>query len=172
MGLIFLLFLYTFFWAITLPVLLPSIQLLYFAPLLLISLHYLSTIQSLWLAMAAGLLIDLLSTHTHFGLHAATYCLTLFCMKSFRPYFFDDSLITLSVITFLFSALANSVFCFLMLVFGQSTAFNWHVMLYMLFEMPFYGAIYAFIAFSLPGLLLPKRRMRRTRVLFSKADDL
>ncbi len=164
------LFFYTIFLATSLPILIPSIQIFYFIPLLLLSLNFCTLVGSLWLALFTGCFIDLLSANTHFGIHALTYCVCIYSIRAMKPYFFEDSILTLPTMTFLFTVNVNLMYSLLSSGFGPGTYNSWQSIVPTFIGVPLIQAFYALIAFSLPGLLLPKRRMRKTRVLFSKAD--
>ena len=69
------------------PLVLPKLHLFYFAPYLVLSLNPFSRYQLLWRALLSGLILDLLSSGTFFGLTPLNYCLICWLLYGQTPTF-------------------------------------------------------------------------------------
>jgi rod shape-determining protein MreD len=163
---ILFLFFYALAIAITFPTLFPQLRLMFFAPFLVFVFYHKNKILSLWISLLCGLIVDLLSAQTRLGFYALNYCLTTSILYSQKRNFFEDSLMTLPVMTFFFSFLSTFIQFCLLYIFGQGLLLSWEWVNNDLLWMPFKDALYAGIAFSLPALFFPKLPKRRT-ILFT-----
>lgn len=164
-------FIYSLFITVCLPPLFPHLKLMFFAPFLIFVFYHQCQISALWLALAAGLIIDLLSANTRLGFYALTYCLTTWILYKQKQHFFADSLSTLPIMTFLFASLSTTIQVGLLSVFGQSIELSGNWILNDLLWLPLQDALYAGIAFTIPCLFLPKTQRRQTLV-FSPKEGL
>jgi hypothetical protein len=147
----------------------PSLNLAFLVPLIVFCYYRTSFARSLWIALACGLLIDLLSSDGRMGLFALNYSLTTACLYHRQKHFFEESISTLPLMTIFFSLL--SALIHLPLLFGLESgvpfSFPWIITDILL--MPFVDGIYAFFWFSLPLLILNRKptpqpsRFRLTR---------
>jgi len=125
-----------------------SFHLFYFAPVIAITIHRYSLLQSLWIATLIGLGSDLLSFDTHFGLYALLTALSTLFAYRFRRWFYEERLFSLP----LFTGLISSIFFLLKSLF-LIRAPLW---------MPFADAAYAFLWFTCPLFvytLITRRRL-------------
>lgn len=76
--------------ALGLPVLFPLTRLTFFAPFLIIAYYKASLKKCLWVALLCGVIVDLLSSYTRFGLYSVDYCLTTALLYPQRRNFFAD----------------------------------------------------------------------------------
>jgi rod shape-determining protein MreD len=145
----------TAFWisalsALLMPLYAPQLHVLYFAPYLVFCFYRFSRYQLLWKAAGCGLILDLLSSGSFFGLTAVNYCLTCWLLYGQTRNFFEDKITTLPLMTFLFSFISTgsatilSFFC----NSGYSFSFSWVVT--DLIAMPLVDALYALLFYSLP----------------------
>ncbi len=122
--------------------------LFYFAPPLLLALYSYPLSRSLWIALASGLWIDLLSGGSPLGFYPTLYILSLMAIYPLKKYFFLEKWTTLPLLTFLFSLLVTSLHtCF---TTPYPISLDWLVTDFLL--MPLADAVYAF-TISLPGFL-------------------
>lgn len=155
----------TLFFSVAMPVLLPQWRLNYFAPFIII-LYYKKTYQMcLWGSFLCGLVIDLLSADLRIGLHALDYCVTTAILYRHRTHFFADSLTTLPLMIFLFSVIATAVQLILINVFEHSAEVSWQWVLTDLLYLPLFDALYGFVLFILPAVVVG-RSPRRGRDYF------
>lgn len=155
LSLVFVLFL-----TLSIPTLFPHMRLLFFAPFLIIVYYKKSFLASLWTSLFCGLFLDLLSSHTHLGFHATSYCLSTALLYSQRRNFFADSLSTLPLMTYFFSSIATLFQMGLMHFFEQRIQFSWEWVMTDLVYMPGLDALYAFACFILPARCFGKRPRR------------
>lgn len=154
-------FLYTLFLALSLPTLLPQLHIFYFAPLIVISFYHIPKLSALRVALLCGWIVDLLSASTPFGFYALVYTIVAFLLYPMRLYFFEDSLSTWPIMTALFSVGVAIVSVCVAWILGEGIALSWGWFRADLFGMPLVDAAYAFVAFTLPAWLLPRRHTRR-----------
>lgn len=150
----------TFAGALCLPVLLPSWHLMVFSPLLVILFYQKTYLTCLWWSILCGAFLDLLSTNNQFGIYAVAYGLTTLLLYSQRGNFFADSITTLPLMTFFYSALSTLLQCLLMYIFERNNVFSWDWALTDLLYMPALDAVYGFTCFIVPALFFKKRARR------------
>lgn len=161
-------FFYTLTLALALPVFLPQFHLMYFAPFLVASFYRNSKIQSLWLAVFCGFMIDLFSAQTRLGFYALTYFFTVELLYAQQRHFFEDRLSTLPIMTFLFTLLSTLIQVSLLYVFDTGIILSGEWMRNDLILNPLYDAIYAVLAFTLPTSLFFRRKYRPSSMLHLK----
>ena len=145
-----LLFIYTLTLAFTLPAFFPGLHLLYFAPFLAASFYRQNKFTCLWLAILCGLLLDLFSSQTRLGFYALSYFLTVEFLYKQQRHFFEDSMTTLPLMTFLLSTTVTLIQVFLLYIFDQGIPLSWEWFVNDLFWNPLYDTIFATIAFTIP----------------------
>lgn len=96
--------------------LMPEMPLMAFSPFLALAFLRLSLIKSLWLALAAGLCLDLLSSGDRLGAFILAYLFTTLLLHRLRKHFFEDQIVafslycaSISALTTLWLALVSSV---------------------------------------------------------------
>ena len=137
-----------------LPVLSTDLRLLFFAPFLVILYYQKSYVTCLWGALFCGLVLDLTSSQMRIGFYAINYCLTTWLLYGQKCHFFSDSLVTLPLMTFLFSLISTLIGFMFMNAFVDRVLVSWEWVLTDLVAMPVLDATYAFIFFVLPLLFL------------------
>jgi rod shape-determining protein MreD len=112
--------------------------------------------------LICGLILDLLASHTPFGMHALNFTLTSFFLYRIKQNFFEDSLATLSIMTFFFSVVSTGIqlIQFYLIGKGLILTFDWFVS--DLIIMPAFDALYALISFTLPALFFSKPQKHGT----------
>lgn len=141
----------------------PEIHILYFAPYLVLSFYKNSRFASLWRAIGCGIIVDLLSSHPHFGLTALNYCLVSWILYGQRWNFFDDKPSTLPLMTLFFSVLSSLTGLILSFFFEGPFPLSLNWVATDLIGMPLFDAAYAFL-FSLPfQLTYQLRKIIRAR---------
>lgn len=159
-------FAYTLLITLLISPLIPNLRLMFFAPFLAFTFYHKGKVACLWLAFVCGMVIDLLSAQTRLGIIALNYCLTSEILYSQKRHFFEDSLSTLPIMTFLFVFISLLIQIGLLYLLGQGMLLSWESTISDLLWIPLCNAFYAGLAFTLPTLCLPKAAIRRT-VLFS-----
>jgi rod shape-determining protein MreD len=155
---------FLFVWSLLLtlifPVLFPAARLHFFAPFLIVACYQRTLSYCLWLAFMCGVLLDLLSSYVHFGLHAFDFCLALAIVYTQRRNFFADSLTTLPLMTFFFSVVSTLIMALLLNNIEMQHIFSQKWLFTDLFIMPVIDSLYAFVCFVLPSLLFGKQRRK------------
>lgn len=142
------------------PVLFPSWRLMAFAPCLIIIYYQKSYLKSLWIAALCGTLLDLLSSHTHLGMYAVSFCLTTAVLYGQQRNYFADSLSTLPLMTFYFSVLSTGIQAVMLYAFQNENIFSWSWAATDLLALPILDSTYAYVCFLLPAVCFGKPRRR------------
>lgn len=146
-----------------LPVRWPAVKIYFFAPLLIITYYQYSLLGCLWIALACGTLIDLLSVHAFSGLNALVYSAATYLFYPQRKHFFADRASTLPLMTFLFSMTAGSLLLLCASLLEGKQLFSWRLAIADLIVMPALDALYALVCFVLPMQLLKQLKGGRKR---------
>lgn len=145
---------------VAIPSVFPTFRLMFFVPFLVIAMYQNSRITSLWLAFACGMILDLLSSSARLGIYALSFCLTMFMIYPQRKNFFADSLSTLPIMTFAFSATSTTLLACILYIIDMHNIFSWPWFFSDIIIMPAADAAYAFALFILPAMLTGKRIRR------------
>ncbi|MCB1180775.1 MAG: mreD [Chlamydiia bacterium] len=146
------------------PIYFPRLKLLFFAPYLILVMYKMDFFSLLVRASFAGIIMDLFSAHSFFGLSSLLHLFTAMIVYTMRLNFFEDKLTTLPIMTFIFSVLFSLLELFFYPLLGGSISINFRWILSDLFCMPFADAILALFVFSLPFQLTKAlSKMFRTR---------
>jgi len=139
------------------PPLIPSLKLFYFIPFLIRCIYLKKLGTCLWIACGVGLILDLFSANSRFGLFSANYVLTTYMLYGQKRNFFEDSWSTLPFMTFVFSVLSTLVQILLLLVVDQHIIpLSLHFVFSDLIVMPLLDAVFAFCLFTLPHIFFGK----------------
>jgi rod shape-determining protein MreD len=138
------------FFSIFGSIFIPDVRLMAFAPFLAISFQRLSLIKSLWLSLACGLSIDIISSQLHFGLYSVCYLLTSALCYHQKKHFFEEKPIALSLYTALISASSSLILLVLSALFDKQLYFSLELILSECLVTPVLDAAYAFAWFTIP----------------------
>lgn len=166
----FFVFLYALLPVLTFPIFFPYWRLTFFAPFLILAYYKKTYISCLWLSILCGLIIDLLSAHTPLGIHSINYCLTTWLLYKQKHHFFEDSLTTLPILAFLFSAFSTLLQSPLMDFIGHPSLISWSWFKIDLIKMSLWDAFYAFVCFTIPSLFLPRAPRQRNAFFLHKIE--
>lgn len=147
---------------ILMPVVTPSVRLMYFAPFLILLFYQKSLSYCLWISFFCGFIIDLLSVQPPFGFYACNYTLATAIIYNQKRNFFADHLSTLPIMTFLYSCIATLLEVIFINVFGMRISLGLHWIFSDLLVMPACDALFAFVWFILMPMSLKKKSNRRT----------
>lgn len=145
---------------VAIPSIEPTLRLLFFAPFLIIAIYQTPLKIALWLALACGLILDLLSSSPRLGIYSMSFCLAMLLVYPQRKNFFADSLSTLPIMTFVFSAVATFILACLLYIIDMHNVFSWQWFFTDVLVMPAADALFAFALFILPALAMGKRIRR------------
>lgn len=141
------------------PFVLFPARLFYFAPFLVISYYQSGYAASIWTSLFCGLVVDLFSD-LPFGINALAYCLSTFVLYRRKRNFFPDSAMTLSIVTFLFAVITTVSLWMILYLLGGKEGVTLKSLFSDFIVMPFYDALYAFVCFTLPIMILGKPHRR------------
>ncbi len=153
---LFLAFLAAFASAVILPAWFPSWKLTFFAPFIIITYYKKPFSTCLWLSLLSGVTIDLLSGQRHLGLHAFNYCLTTTVLYSQKNNFFEDSLSTIPIMTFIFALISTIFLLPLYALFEKGLPLTKEWLLTDLLVFPLLDAVYGLAVFGLIPIFLPR----------------
>lgn len=162
-----LLFFFSLFSFLIFPVIWPTARFFFFVPFLVVSFYQSSYLQSLWLSLFCGIIVDMFSVHAFFGWNAFTYMLTTAILYPKRCYFFADRLTTLPLMTFFFSSIITLFLIFGAEILEGQKLLSWKFVYTDLIVMPIFDALYAFawvvLPLSLSRLIRFRARQFRAR---------
>jgi cell shape-determining protein MreD len=138
------------------PVVFPTLKLVFLAPFLIVLLYKKPLITCLWGSLICGLILDILSPHTRLGLYSMNFTLTTGILYAQRRHFFADKASTLPIMTFFFSVISTVIQGVLLNTFEGPFQISWGWLFSDLIVMPLMDASYAFLIFILPYLLFGK----------------
>lgn len=154
-------FLYSLFLCLLFPLFFPSSQLPLFAPFLVLCYYKRPLLACLWWSFACGVISDLFSAHSPFGIHAINFCVATLLLYRTQYYFFEDGRISLPLMTAIFSCVFLLLQTGLLMLAGDSIVISWEWAADALVQVPLQGALFAALAYSLPAYLLAHLRRRR-----------
>jgi rod shape-determining protein MreD len=158
---------YAFILSVILPILTPHLRILYFAPVLALSIQRKNLTACLGLSIICGLTTDIFASQTRLGIYALNYCLTTWCLYQQKNLLFEENFFTISLRTFLFSLISRIIHIGLLYLLGQGLWPSIEWMIEDILLAPLQDSIYAGVAFVLPTLFLPKKRIRARPSTFS-----
>ncbi len=146
--------------ALTLPLLLFPWPLAPLTPLLALAISTLNLPRTLYLALAAGLLLDL-SADTHFGLHPLAYALTATALYPYRHHIVANRWYTLPILTAITSSLSTFLLFLLLNLFNQGFPLTLPFIATDLLLLPLADALTCLALVTLPLALLFKKPWRQ-----------
>ncbi len=126
----------------------PKLNIIAFAPLLVIFYLYTPFFVSIWVAMICGVFIDLISS-TPFGLNSLNYAITTFLVFRYRR-FFNDKPLNISIYTALTSCVISLISIILLALISKGISICLLSIITDIIIMPIVDGIYAFIWFAIP----------------------
>lgn len=157
---LWIVFLISLLLTIWLPTVLPEVRLYFFAPYLVILLYKRPFIKCLWGALACGLIVDLLSSFQHLGLHSLNYVVSMSIIYRQRRHFFADSPTTLPIMVYLFSVISTAIQLPLLYVFEHKLPITSEWIRTDLLFMPVLDAAVAFALYIFPFWIFGKRLLK------------
>jgi len=168
---LFLMFIYSFFLMLFLPIFLPTLKIIYFAPFLIFTFYRNSKKNCLWLALICGFILDLFTIKMHFGIYALNYTLTVYLLFNLKNFFFEDSLTTLPIMLLIFTYTSVFVQLILLNILTSESLISWGWFTTELIISPIYNLLYGVIAFALLFFFLPNK-LKKTPVLVKFKEKL
>ena len=136
-------------------ILFPSLALLPFAPFVALSLMRTSFEKSLWLALFAGVWMDLISNDP-IGVHALNYTLVAALLHRFKRHFLPEEPLHFSLFTAIFSACSTLLQLMLLFLFDRRVPLQGSWVLTAVVGMPIIDGFFAFCWISTPIFLFEK----------------
>jgi hypothetical protein len=141
----------------------PFLRLTFLAPLLVLLFYRLSWYLIAWVAVGAGVLMDLLSADGQFGLYALIYTLTASLLYPLKHHFFEEKLTTLPLLSSFFGLLSSLLFSIVGSLFERPLTLSWQWIVTDLFLLPIADGCYAFVWVLLPLFYLSKYTAKEPR---------
>jgi rod shape-determining protein MreD len=140
---------------------LPDYRLAYFVPLLIVSFYYFSKTPCLWISLGIGLCFDLISSQYHFGIYGLTFTVTSWFLYDKKPIFIEESIFSLSLMTFLYASLSRVLLLLTLNFFDEGFEFSWNWFSQDIIMLSFYDALYALFWFMIPMRYIQNRLQKR-----------
>ncbi|KPK33339.1 MAG: hypothetical protein AMS24_01380 [Chlamydiae bacterium SM23_39] len=138
---------------------LNNLKLIFYSPLLAISLFKQNFLFCIWLAILSGFTTDLFSSFP-FGLHILSYTLAMFILYHLKR-FFKENIINTTIVSILISIFYTLFFISFLFIFERSLKISFNWIITDLIIMPFFDGIYTLFLFLIPLSFLQflKKRM-------------
>lgn len=138
------------------PLLTPLTSLNFFAPYLVLLLYKKRKSQALTQAFLCGCILDLISSSTSIGFWPLNFILTLLLLGKLKHHFFVEKLLTLPILSFLFSGISTILFFLITNIFCTKSHLTLNWMMTDLVLLPSLDGLYALFLFSIPIRFLSK----------------
>lgn len=152
-------------------ILFPLLPLSAFAPFLAIVYYVAPFSRALWISFGCGLLLDLLSSEFHFGVHALTLTCTSTLLFHQKKHFFEDK----PLAVFLFTAVISSLSAILMLlfvhIFDRGIPFSLSALVTDMIVLPFLDGAYGFLWFTCLGRLYIYIKKKKWKIVFKQSGS-
>jgi rod shape-determining protein MreD len=116
--------------------------------------------KSLWMAMAAGLMLDAIEPSFRFGFFATNFVCATALLYPWQKRFFSDHLTTLPIAAGFFS-LFSSLFSLLLWYLTENKPFSWENFSLLMLSSAMMTSCYTFVFFTIPSYIHARRRRRR-----------
>ena len=146
----------------------PRLHLTYFAPFLIITYYEKDKTSALWLSLVCGLIIDCLSSQAYFGIFALNYCLTTMLIYEFKPFFFEDAITTIPVMTSCFCFFSTILHFILLHIFDIGFTMTWKWLAIDAIMMSIVDGLYGLALFVIPFLFIKRGKINRSKYVFNK----
>lgn len=143
-------FLLTLLGTYFLPNMIPSLRFVTFAPLITLGFSRLSLPASLFIAVFAGLFLDLYSPTLPLGFFALNYMLTTLLLYRYRKYFLEEKPHIFALYSTLFSFFSTALHFFLYALIDIHIKLRWQTIFTDFTIMPLLDGLYSFIFVLLP----------------------
>ena len=133
-----------------------KLRVTYFAPFCILIYYEKSKIASIWASLICGIFMDAITFNSMFGSFTLNYCCTTFLLYNRKTLFFEDSLSTIPILTYLFSIISTFSQYLFLSYFSKGFEISLKWIYCDLFVMPLTDSIYALLFFTLPLLFIKK----------------
>ncbi len=128
----------------------PYLHLSFFAPFLALTYHATTLSKALWISLACGLILDLISSEFRFGLSTLTFVLATLLLYAQKKHFFEDKPVALSLFTAAIAAVLTLLQFILVHLFDRGIPFSALTIVTDVIFMSVVDGLYAFLWFTCP----------------------
>lgn len=140
--------------SIIFPILLPSLRLVFFAPVQAFLFIRAPLLFSLWISLWIGFFLDCSTTALPFGVHTIVCSVITLLLHGRKKHFFEEKIFSWVLYTSLISFLYTSLLFFCTLLFGTPLALSLRSFFSDMVVMSFIDGIYTLIWFTLPMYMM------------------
>ncbi len=152
-------------------ILFPFFPLAPFVPFLAIVFYVAPFSRALWISCGCGLILDLLSSEFHFGVHALTLISTTAILYHQKKHFFEDKPLAFSIFTSVISALSTLMQLIFIPLFDRGISFSLLSFMTDVIALPMLDGLYGFLWFTCPMRLYIYIKKTGWKAVFQKAQD-
>lgn len=131
-------------------IMLPNLRLVYFAPAFIYLLYSRKEANSLIFCLLIGVISDLFSAYTPFGLYVLVYLLAYHTLRVIKHFFFFEELISLPILSYIFSMITTLYLGIFIQSSSKLSLFSLSWIFSDLFLYPLIDALYAFLFHAIP----------------------
>ncbi|MGR3973429.1 MAG: hypothetical protein QRY72_02490 [Candidatus Rhabdochlamydia sp.] len=132
---------------------LPTISLNAFCPFLPFIYKRYSLQKSLFISCGCGLILDLLSSEFHFGVHALSFVMTTFLLYHQKKHFFEDRALPFSLFSLFISICLTTMQLLILYILNQEILVTQETLLTDYLLLPLIDGAYSFLCFTCPILI-------------------
>lgn len=152
-------------------ILFPFFPLSPFAPFLAIVYYVAPFSKALWISCGCGIILDLLSSEFHFGVHALTLIATTSLLFHQRRHFFEEKPVAFSIFTALIASVATLLQLLFVPLFDRGITFSTLSFLTDAIALPLLDGLYGFLWFTCPMRLYIYIKKTGWKALFRKPQE-
>ncbi len=148
----------------------PFFPLNAFAPFLAIVFYVAPFSKALWISCGIGLVLDLLSSEFHFGIHALTWIATTALLFHQKRHFFEEKPVAFSMFTAVISSVSTLLVLIFIPLFDRGIAFSPLSLLTDAVILPILDGFYGFLWFTCPMRLYIYIKKMGWKAIFKKPE--
>ena len=143
-------FLLCYFGELYLPIIIPNVRFIPYAPLITIIISRFNRAEAIWLAALVGLMIDLYSKGAMLGVFSLNYCISTIIIYRYRKFFSEEKIHIYALYTTLFSVISTAIHFFLFALVETPLKLTFFTIFTDLILMPIFDGVYALVFILTP----------------------
>ena len=152
-------------------ILFPFFPLNAFAPFLAVVYYVAPFSKTLWISLGCGLLLDLLSSEFHFGIHALTLTTASAFLFFQKKHFFEDQSLAFSLFSIVISSVSTGLQLLFIHLFDRGLSFSFASFVTDVAILPLLDGLYGFLWFTCPMRLYISMKKVGWKGMFRKPQD-
>ncbi len=152
-------------------ILFPYFHLSPFAPFFAVVFYLAPFSKALWISGGCGIILDLLSSEFHFGVHALSLVATTFLLYHQKKHFFEEKSVAFAMFTSVISSISTLLQLLLAPLFDRGVSFSLISFMTDAVALPLVDGLYGFLWFTCPMRLYIYIKKKGWKALFRKPQN-